>query len=599
MNASTTADAHSPQARDPGIERWVENDLVRNDDGVHVVAGAPPFGYSDGRDNEQYLRRVLDEARDLGSESAELETHIVDWPTEYHLSRRRAQLLRPLTYERATPVLEVGCGCGAITRFLGETFDDVVSVEGSAERAAIARKRCRDLDTVSIVSAPVQTIRFRRPFGIVFCVGVFEYSSSFVEGDDPYAAIVDYFADSLDDDGVLVLAIENQFGLKYFASASEDHTKTRYDGIEGYPRYPGKARTFGHAALERRLAARFPSIEFLLPFPDYKVPDAVVAERLFRHVDAAPLLSAFRSRDYLKPYAPRFDERLAWRSLTENGMAPFFANSFLVVASKRPNQRRVRMDDLAVRYNRDRAEPFHTQTRIFLDTGPGDRVMLEKRALNESQPAGRFAITGYDEPWVAGRTIHAAVLERGLARDTRFELIFAPAAPWFDAVGAMSDGGTVPAERADAIWQNAVETDTGVTFIDQEWRAPARVAVETLVIRAIYRCLVDLRSYPSLAPCLRWRTTASIIRAVAMQHGIRVKDEHLRAFVAFESELTALALGRSNAAARNHVEIVLRLPQEAIRTMQRAARGVRAARFYGAKALRIARRLYHDARGVR
>ena len=67
-------------------------------------------------------------------------------------------------------VLEVGCGCGAITRFLGENFDDVVSVEGSLNRARLARLRTRDLPGVTILCAPFQEIRFSRKFDVVFCI---------------------------------------------------------------------------------------------------------------------------------------------------------------------------------------------------------------------------------------------------------------------------------------------------------------------------------------------------------------------------------------------------------------------------------------------
>jgi len=575
-----------------------DNEVTLNRDGVLEAAGFPPFAYSDGRDNERYLHNVLDAATDLSTTSRELEVHIKDWPTEYHLSRKRAQLLNGLNYDADSAVLEVGCGCGAITRFLGETFDEVVSVEGSANRAALARKRCRDLDNVTIIAAPFQAIRFRRKFDIVFCIGVFEYSSSFVDAADPYTAIIEYFADVLTDDGVLVLAIENRFGLKYFASASEDHTKTRYDGLEGYRRSPEKARTFGYTELQRMLSSRFTTTEFVLPLPDYKVPDGVVAERLLAYIDAAPLLAGFRSRDYLRPYAPTFDERLCWQGLMANDQVAFFANSFLIIATKHGATNRVRMDDLAVVYNRARAEPFQTRTRLYHDATT-DAVMLEKTPLAGTAAArDGFTLLPYREPWRDGETIHARCLHRALAHRAQFHEIFAPAASWLQAVHKLAVNEEVDGARIDAIWQNCVDTDDDVTFIDQEWRSAEPISVNVLFIRAIYWFLVDLRSYPSLARCLHWRSTASIIHAVAAQFDIKLTDADFDAFVAFETRLHSAAFACSPTRARLRFKTILRAPQQTIRQLQRGARGLSAARFYAAKAVRIAKRLYHDHRNA-
>ncbi|MCX2979604.1 hypothetical protein EYC98_01870 [Halieaceae bacterium IMCC14734] len=76
-----------------------------------------------------------------------------------------------------------------------------------------------------------------------------EYSALFVEEDDPYQHVLKYFSDLLSSDGCVVIAIENQFGLKYFSSSHEDHLKVRLEGIEGYPVYADRVRTFGRTEL--------------------------------------------------------------------------------------------------------------------------------------------------------------------------------------------------------------------------------------------------------------------------------------------------------------------------------------------------------------
>ena len=44
-------------------------------------------------------------------EMISFESHIKDWPSEYHLSSKRAQLLSGFEFDRKARVLEVGAGC--------------------------------------------------------------------------------------------------------------------------------------------------------------------------------------------------------------------------------------------------------------------------------------------------------------------------------------------------------------------------------------------------------------------------------------------------------------------------------------------------------
>ena len=59
-------------------------------------------------------------------------------------------------------LLELGAGCGAVTRWLGEHFENVDTVEGSLARAQVARERCRDLDGVRVAAANFFDLELRR-----------------------------------------------------------------------------------------------------------------------------------------------------------------------------------------------------------------------------------------------------------------------------------------------------------------------------------------------------------------------------------------------------------------------------------------------------
>ena len=55
----------------------------------------PYFGYSDGDTAENYLLDSIKKTKDLSLRGRALSRYIIDWPSMYHFSELRANLLRP------------------------------------------------------------------------------------------------------------------------------------------------------------------------------------------------------------------------------------------------------------------------------------------------------------------------------------------------------------------------------------------------------------------------------------------------------------------------------------------------------------------------
>jgi len=153
--------------------------VAASDEGIWATSQiySKPFTYSDGQRAEAKLAEILRSVADLCSDSMELEQRIDDFHTRYHLSSQRANLLRPfLALFEGKRVLEVGAGCGALTRFLGETAAEVWALDGSWDRAQMCRARCRDLPNVSVLCADICDVEAVSPFDVIILVGVLEYS---------------------------------------------------------------------------------------------------------------------------------------------------------------------------------------------------------------------------------------------------------------------------------------------------------------------------------------------------------------------------------------------------------------------------------------
>lgn len=530
-----------------GIEEKIGNPLVREDSGIWRLSDHSSFAYSDGSHTEHYLQSVFERDIDLSSGSSDLSKYIKDWPSEYHLSNKRAQLLSGFDFDPALKVLEVGCGCGAITRHLAENFNDVVSIEGSPVRARLAQMRTRDCDNVSIVCAPFQDLEFSEKFDLIICVGVLEYSASFVDADDPYEHVVNYFSELLSPDGRVVVAIENQFGLKYFSSSREDHLKVMFEGIEGYPVFADKVRTFGRVELERLLSAYFPNVEFYYPYPDYKIPDAVLSEEMLLSAHAGELVAGFASRDYYGPMPKLFDESLATLELARNELLPTLSNSFVVIAGKAPHDKPA-FGQLGIMFSSGRMAPYRMQTRFLQE---GDAIRVEKSLLHpdavQDTDLSAHPVAG---PWIEGYSLHTRVLLKCLSRKSNLADAFEALRPWLDKLRAVRDeaalaGAALPGNYIDCIWKNSFPANGDITFIDQEWEWKARLSLEILFIRSMFFFLLETQHIKKLPRYLRVSNTRKLIRRVAGLFDLTLSNDDFASFCRQEADFHARVYGKS------------------------------------------------------
>jgi 2-polyprenyl-3-methyl-5-hydroxy-6-metoxy-1,4-benzoquinol methylase len=527
---------------------------------VWVLDKSKKFNYSDGIASEKYLKKVLSTATDISSDSYELEESIIDWNSEYHLSRKRSKLLRGFNYDRAKTVLEVGCGCGAITRFLGENFNSVVAIEGSSARAEIARLRTRDLNNVSIVCAPFQEIKFRKKFDLIFCIGVFEYSNMFVNSPDPYNAILEYFHEILSPGGEVIIAIENQFGLKYFSSATEDHSGVMFDGLEGYTRFNNRnAKTFGYRDLTNLLKKKFKNVDFYFPFPDYKMPVCLLSEEFITKTNCAELVGSFREENLLEHLSPLFDERLVLLELQKNDMIPFFSNSFLVIAGKENIS--TKLEGLGFIYSNSRVKKFQTITR-FIEK-PDIGIVAEKAPLSGEIAVFAESLTLHksESKWVNGLSVHMQLLTRVKDKSLSLQELFEPCIIWRQKIQSMAveENGILRIEGnfLDCIWQNSFIDNDECIFIDLEWEWFRKFNVSRLIVKSILEFLNDIQNLKDINKQLKSSSKLNLIVRIAEAIGFKISKKDIYEFAEMEASMAEIINGKDKNKMLMHLKIDL------------------------------------------
>jgi GT2 family glycosyltransferase/glycosyltransferase involved in cell wall biosynthesis/SAM-dependent methyltransferase/septal ring factor EnvC (AmiA/AmiB activator) len=539
------------EARNPRADGESAVRGYRRDDafGYWVPEDRPvqPWSYTDGQAVEAELLARVRAAADRSALSAELAAAGTDWVTRYHLSPVRSNLLRPLAGVLGGNVLEVGAGCGAIARFLGETAASLVSLEPAPARAAVAAARCAELPNVSVVVDTLTGFTASRKFDAVTLIGVLEYATRF---DGPGAATrwLSRCAELLADDGVLVIAIENQIGLKYFAGAPEDHANRPMHGVADL--YAAdETRTYGHAELQSYLhAAGFEAVEVGIPVPDYKLPQSVIGPAGLRHAafDAAELVAASMRGDPQLPVPPLFPLERTWRLMARNGLLAEVANSFLLVARKRARSGAGFGETLAWHFATERQPPF-TKATCFVAQGDAIRVQRERLSDAPMPKAPRMRLAA--EPYVVGRNWAAELAGRLLAPGWSVADVAAWLGRWRDALAAHLGVTTIPARLPgrciDLVPQNLIVPDNGrPVFIDAEWELPDDVSRATVALRALMLSLgrVAAVNTPADMPLLCPKTIAERVLA---QLGWPVDDAAWSGYLQFENAFQAAVRPRA------------------------------------------------------
>lgn len=161
----------------------------------------------------------------------------------------------------------------------------------------------------------------------------------------------------------MVIAIENKFGLKYWAGCREDHLGTYFSGLEGY-REGGSARTFTRRGLESILRqAGIDEYSFYYPYPDYKFMTTLYSDGYLPK--KGELSNNLRNFD--RDRVLLFDEKQVFDQIIEEEAFPMFSNSYLLLAGPAP-------DVVYAKFSNDRSRDKAIRTAIVQEPEGGLHV---------------------------------------------------------------------------------------------------------------------------------------------------------------------------------------------------------------------------------
>lgn len=256
------------------------------------------------------------------------------WPVLYHLSHIRGNIADVLPISNTDSVLEIGAGCGAVTEKLSQMCGELTCIDLSKKRSLINAYRNKEKNNIQIMVGNFQEIEkhLTKQYDVITLIGVFEYGACYIESEgDPYEEFMGIVASHLAPGGKLAIAIENKYGIKYFAGSKEDHLGQYFVGIEGYDNVEN-VRTFSLPALEKYgKNAGFSKISVMYPYPDYKFPMVMYTDD---RLPGKGELSRYGLYNFDNDRLDIFNETEALENSVEDGMFRYLSNSYLLVMER-------------------------------------------------------------------------------------------------------------------------------------------------------------------------------------------------------------------------------------------------------------------------
>ena len=471
---------------------------------------------------EERMKSIFLSTDDRSSASDFLASHITDWPSRYHLDRRRTNILRPINFDKSMRVLDVGAGTGVMSRYAAERGAEVVALEGDSMRAELASLRCEGLN-VDVRCGSVNDFDDSEGFDLILVIGVLEYATNHPAGSSGF---LKKLSQLLNPDGSIVIAIENQMGLAYWMGANEDHLNEPWVGLEGYVS-TSSVKTFSKPVLSSLLTdAGFKHQNWLYPFPDYKLPLTILSDRAYMENDRVDLIDQLvgspvdRSRSGVLPF---FDTRALHRQVVDSDMGQDMSNSFLVICRLNESKSILDEDVIAWRFSGDRKKDFLGVRQVTVEDGT--RKINRKPAYENISSESSWLIQKNDESpsekYVSGPNLEQLALRslrEGNLKD--FETLLSQFDDWLtlNTCTPPADSEIHPfltdlssevlgEEFIDCGFDNLVFEDGVLKLIDDEWSASGGVNADLAIARSLWKLSYLIVKSGSKVP---WTSNMSI-----------------------------------------------------------------------------------------
>lgn len=235
-------------------------------------------------------------------------------------------------------ILEINANSGELTIELSCHADKVVAIEENKEKYKELQEKCQRLQNVEFISDKFENVELGEKFDYILI-------NSIKQENQTLEKILDYANKYINESGILLILLDNKFGLATFNCRwEEDEDKDPNIKME-------------KNAVEQILKKQgFENYKFYYPLPNYRTPNVIYTDNYMPNEE-----SILRDLTlYNENTVVVTDERNKYKEIiNENvNLFPMYANSFLIEASKMP----IATDVKYVSFGNSRKEKYRMKT---------------------------------------------------------------------------------------------------------------------------------------------------------------------------------------------------------------------------------------------
>ncbi|MFR2534524.1 MAG: SAM-dependent methyltransferase [Clostridia bacterium] len=287
-----------------------------------------------------------------------------------HLTTITQNIVNWYPFHKEATLLEIGGNFGELTGMLCKKVKQVITIENKLEKAKAIAKRNEKVENLEIIVGELQDICLNQRFDYITLIGSLPYVAK-ASGKTSQELLID-LQKLLKEDGKLLLAVDNRFGIKYFVGNPEPYLEKKFVGLLNYNNEEEKIETYTRQKLIDILdKAGFSSKHFYYPLPDYRMPNVIFSDLE---------LPQYNTIDKYTPYYTEksdilVDEIDLFREIlkTDNTLFTFFTNAYFVEASKQESPFSYKY----ISYNNMRKPAYRLITKI-------GKEYVEKETVDEN-----------------------------------------------------------------------------------------------------------------------------------------------------------------------------------------------------------------------
>ena len=231
-----------------------------------------------------------------------------------------------------------------------EENQKVLEIADETEKLTeMLRKKCNIVKSIKQLS---ELDYIEEKFDIVTLIGINEYQKIDLE------KLVIKLEKILNPNGKILMAVDNKFGLRFWAGNPEKILNQKFTSLIGYNNEALKTETYTKKYIENILKGIGYNTRFYYPLPDYKLPNVIFTDEQ---------LPEYNSIDKYNPYFLEksdilFNEIDVFREIlkTNKEIFTFFANSFLVEITKGEGNKKYKY----ISFNNMRKKQYQLITKI-------------------------------------------------------------------------------------------------------------------------------------------------------------------------------------------------------------------------------------------